>query len=138
MLKSLDVLIGFSIIMLLVSAAVTVLTQVITGALGWRGRHLVRGVVTILNQIDPKITPFCLQQIATAALRHPLIARAEGRLGTVIQREELTRVLLELAAGQEPGGKALDEYARATLKRALETNGIANPAEVLDHIHLWL
>jgi hypothetical protein len=136
MLKSLDVLIGFSIIMLLVSAAVTVFTQWFTGALGWRGRHLVRGVVTILNQIDPKITPFCLTQIATAALRHPLIARAEGRLGTVIQREELTRVLLELAAGQEPGGKALDEYARATLKRALEANGIANPAEVLDNIHL--
>jgi hypothetical protein len=143
MLKSLDVLIGFSIIMLLVSAAVTVFTQLFTGALGWRGRHLVRGVVTILNQIDPKITPFCLTQIATAALRHPLIARAEGRLGTVIQREELTRVLLELAAGQEPGGKALDEYARATLKRALEVlkralevNGIANPAEVLDNIHL--
>jgi hypothetical protein len=136
MLKSLDVLIGFSIIMLLVSAAVTVFTQLFTGALGWRGRHLVRGVVTILNQIDPKITPFCLTQIATAALRHPLIARAEGRLGTVIQREELTRVLLELAAGQEPGGKALDEYARATLKRALEANGIANPAEVLDNIHL--
>jgi hypothetical protein len=136
MLKSLDVLIGFSIIMLLVSAAVTVLTQVITGTFGWRGRHLVRGVVTILNQIDPKITPFCLRQIATAALRHPLIARAEGRLGTVIQREELTRVLLELAAGQEPGGKALDEYARSTLKRTLETNGIPNPAEVLDNIHL--
>jgi hypothetical protein len=136
MLKSLDVLIGFSIIMLLVSAAVTVLTQVITGGLGWRGRHLVRGVVTILNQIDPKIAPFCLRQIAMAALRHPLVARGEGKLGTVIQREELTRVLLELAAGQEPGGKALDEYARATLKRALETSGIANPAEVLDNIHL--
>jgi hypothetical protein len=136
MLKSIDVLIGFSIIMLLVSAAVTVLTQVITGTFGWRGRHLVRGVVTILNQIDPKITPYCLRQIATAVLRHPLIARAEGRLGTVIQREELTRVLLELAAGQEPGRKELDEYTRATLKRALETNGIANPAEVLDNIHL--
>ena len=42
MLKYLDVLIGFSIIMLLVSASVTVLTQVITGVFGWRGRHLVR------------------------------------------------------------------------------------------------
>ncbi|MBZ5590661.1 MAG: hypothetical protein LAP39_00380 [Acidobacteriia bacterium] len=136
MLKSLDILIGFSVVMLLVSIPVTVLTQLITGALGWRGRHLIRGIVTILNQIDPKITPFCLNQIATAALRHPLIARAGGKIGTVIQREELTRILLELAAGQEPGGKSLDEYARSTLKRALETNGIANPAEVLDNIHL--
>jgi hypothetical protein len=138
MLKSLDVLIGFSAIMLLVSIGVTVLTQAITDALSWRGTHLVRGIVTILNQLDPKLTRFCAQQIAEAVLRHPLIARAEGRLGTVIQREELTRVLLALAAGQEPGAKSLDEYARSTLKRALESNGIANPAEVLDDIHLLM
>ena len=136
MLKSIDILIGFSMVMLLVSMAVTLLTQVITGTLGWRSGHLVRGVMTILNQIDPKITPFCLRQISIAALRHPLITRAGGRTATVIQREELTRILLELAAGREPGGKSLDEYARATLKRTLETGGIANPAEVLDNIHL--
>ena len=136
MLKYLDILIGFSIVMLLISMAVTVLTQAVTGLLGWRARNLIRGLATILNQLDPKMTAFCLQQIATAALRHPLIARSGGKTGTVIQREELTRILLELAAGQEPGGKSLDEYARATLKRALETNGIANPSEVLDNIHL--
>ena len=28
------------------------LTQVITGALGWRGRNLVRGVITILNRVS--------------------------------------------------------------------------------------
>lgn len=122
--------------MLLVSAAVTVLTQTVTGALGWRGRNLVRGLVTILHQVDPKITAFCARQIVLAVVRHPLIARAEGKAGTVIQREELTRILLELAAGNEPGGKSLDEYARGTLKRTLETNGIADPAQVLANIHL--
>ncbi len=136
MLHSLDVLIGFAAIMLLVSAAVTMLTQAVTGALGWRGKNLVRGLVTILNQVDPKITAFCAQQIALGVVRHPLIARAEGKVGTVIQREELTRILLELAAGREPGGKSLDEYARLTLKRTLETNGIADPAQVLENIHL--
>jgi hypothetical protein len=122
--------------MLLVSVAVTVLTQLVTGALGWRGTNLVRGVMTVLNQIDPKITAYCARQIATGVLRHPLIARAEGRLGTVIQRDELTRILLELAAGREPGGKSLDEYARSILKQALEKNGIADPAEALENIHL--
>jgi len=136
MLHSLDVLIGFAAIMLLLSAAVTMLTQAVTGALGWRGKNLVRGLITILNQVDPKITAFCARQIALGVVRHPLIARAEGKLGTVIQREELTRILLELAAGHEPGGKSLDEYARATLKRTLETNGITNPAQVLENIHL--
>jgi hypothetical protein len=136
MLKSLDILIGFSAVMLLVSIAVTVLTQAISGALDWRGKNLVRGVVTILNQIDPKATPFCTRQIARAVLRHPLIARAEGKLGTVIHREELTRILLELASGREPGGKSLDEYARSTLKQSLQTSGIADPGEVLANIHL--
>ena len=136
MLKSLDILIAFSSVMLLVSVAVTLLTQAVTGALGWRSRNLLRGVITILNQLDPKATPFCAEQIAGAVLRHPLVARAEGKPGTVIQREELTRILLELGAGREPGGKSLDEYARATLKRALETNGIADPAAALENIHL--
>src|SRR5690242_2983765 len=122
--------------MLLVSVSVTLLTQAVTGALGWRGRNLLRGVITILNQIDPKATPFCTEQIAGAVLRHPLVAPAEGKPGTVIQREELIRILLELGAGREPGGKLLDEYARSTLKRALETNGIADPAEVLENIQL--
>lgn len=136
MLKSLDILIGFAAVMALVSVGVTLLTQVVTGALNWRSRNLLRGVMTILNQIDPKATPFAVEQIAGAVLRHPLVARAEGKLGTVIQREELTRILLELAAGNEPGGKALDEYARQTLKRMLEANGIQNPAAVLENIHL--
>jgi hypothetical protein len=130
------VLIGFAAIMLLLSAAVTMLTQAVTGVLGWRGKNLVRGLITILNQVDPKITAFCARQIALGVVRHPLIARAEGKAGTVIQREELTRILLDLAAGHEPGGRSLDEYARLTLKRTLETNGIANPAQVLENIHL--
>ena len=136
MLKSLDVIIGFSAVMLLVSMGVTLLTQAVTGALNWRSRNLLGGVITILNQIDPKAAPFTVRQIAGAVLRHPLIARAEGKLGTVIQREELTRILLELAAGNEPGGKALDEYARQTLKQMLEANGIQDPAAVLENIHL--
>jgi len=136
MLKSLDALIGFTTVMLLLSAAVTVLTQALTGVFGWRGTNLVRGLVTILNQIDPKITPFCAQQIAGAVLRHPLVSRAEGKLGTVIQRDELTRILLDLAAGSEPGGKLLDEYARMALKKAIESAGIGDPAATLENFHL--
>jgi len=128
-LKSLDSLIGFTAVILLVSVGVTLLTQVVTGALNWRSRNLLRGVMTILNQIDPKATPFAVEQIAGAVLRHPLVARAQDKMGTVIQREELTRILLELAAGNEPGGKALDEYARQTLTHLLQlaADRVRNP-----------
>jgi hypothetical protein len=136
MFKSLDVLIGFAAILLLVSLAVTALVQTVTTMLGWRGRNLVNGVMAILNQLDPKMTPYCARQIAAAVLRQPLIARAEGGRATVLQREELTSILLELAAGLEPGGKSLDEVARSILKKSLENNGIANPAEVLQNFAL--
>ena len=93
--------------MLLLSVAVTILTQAVTGALGWRSAHLVRGLAIILNQLDPKLTRYFAEQIARAVLSHPLVARAEGKPGSVIQREELLRILLELAAAREPGGKSL-------------------------------
>ncbi len=136
MFKSLDVLIGFAAILLLVSLAVTALVQTVTTLLAWRSRNLLHGVIAILNQIDPKMPRFCARQIAGAVLRQPLIARAQGGRATVLQREELTCILLELAAGREPGGKSLDEIARSILKKALENNGVANPAEVLQNFEL--
>ena len=99
--------------MLLVNAAVTVLPQAATGVLGWRGKNLVRGLVTILNQLDPKITEFCAQQIALGVVRHLLIARDEGKVETVIQREELTRILL--AFGGRPQARVAN---RSTSTRA--------------------
>jgi hypothetical protein len=51
--------------------------------------------------------PFCIDQIAGAVPRHPPVTGAEGKLGTVILRNELTRILLELASGGEPGARRL-------------------------------
>ncbi len=65
--------------MLLLSVAVTILTQAITGALNWRSAHLLRGLMTILHQLDPKLTDYFARQMAGAVLRHPLVARAEGK-----------------------------------------------------------
>jgi hypothetical protein len=136
MLKSLDVLIGFAFIMLLASMAVTALTQAITSACQWRGKHLYDGLVSLLGQIDPKLTRFSAEQIAAAVLTHPLIAQSGGKPGAVIQREEFIRILLELAAGREPGGKSMDGFVRATLKKVLESRGIAEPGVVLEDIQL--
>ena len=55
MLKSLDVLIGLTVIMLALSMGVTMLTQFATAMLNSRGRHLRRGIIDLLNQIDPAL-----------------------------------------------------------------------------------
>jgi hypothetical protein len=130
MLKSIDVLIGLTVVMLALSMAVTVVTQVITTVLNSRGRHLKAGVISLLNEIDPRLTGQIADAIATSVLKHPLIHGARGRLGSVIQREELTKLLLDLGAGR--GTLAAD--ARGALRAALEANGIEHPGDTLKDI----
>ena len=51
MLKSIDVLLGLSVVMLMVSLVVTVLTQAITNLLQTRGKNLLDGIAGLLRQI---------------------------------------------------------------------------------------
>jgi hypothetical protein len=137
MLKSLDVLIGLTVIMLALSMGVTMLTQFATTVLNSRGRHLKRGIMDLLNQIDPALATKAgaaeqnvAGRIADAILTHPLISATGRRLGTVVHREELTRLLLFLT----DDAAALDEDAKAILKQTLARNGIADPAGTLKRI----
>jgi hypothetical protein len=52
-LKSLDVLMGLTAIMLALSMAVTMMTQFTTTVFDGRGRHLKRGLADLLGQLDP-------------------------------------------------------------------------------------
>jgi hypothetical protein len=137
MLKSLDVLIGLTVIMLALSMGVTMLTQFATTVLNSRGRHLKRGIMDLLNQIDPSLAVKAAAaeqsvagRIADAILTHPLISATARRLGTVVHREELTRLLLYLT----DDSAALDDEAKAGLKQTLARNGIADPAGTLRKI----
>jgi len=84
MMKSLDILIGVSAVMLAVSMLVTVITHIITTLLNTRGGHLRRGLGDILKQIDPVLSDEIAKQISNAALRHPLVNDVTWRLGTVV------------------------------------------------------
>jgi len=137
MLKSLDVLIGLTVIMLALSMGVTMLTQFVTAMVNSRGRHLKRGIVDLLNQIDPALAKKAVDakeslagRIAEAVLTHPLISSTGRRLGTVVHREELTRLLLYLV----DDSSELEAGARAELKQVLVRNGIADPAGTLKKI----
>jgi len=137
MLKTLDVLIGLTVIMLVLSMGVTMLTQFVTTVLNSRGRHLKRGVVDLLNQIDPALkqksgtsAESLAGRIADAVLTHPLISASGRRLGTVVHREELTRLLLYLA----DDSATLEQAAKTELKQVLARNGISDPAATLKKI----
>ncbi len=125
MLESLDVLIGFTTVMLLASMAVTFLTQAVIEILNLRGRKLWDGLSLLLRQVNPEALRPHARQIARAVLKHPLVG-AGGRLGGVIQREEFVEMLLELASRKAPP-PALPDDAREALARALAASGVTDP-----------
>jgi hypothetical protein len=129
MLKTIDVVIGLSVVMLLASLIVTVLTQFVTSVWNGRGRHLLQGIADLLRQVDPGMERAVAEEISAAVLTHPLIRAVGRRYGDVIQRDELTKILLELAAGTGP--KKLEDGARSRLLKALEDNGIDDPAAAI-------
>ena len=150
MLKSLDVLIGLVVVLLALSMAVTVITQSITALINSRGRHLRRGLTDLLQQIDPALTAVLSKEISTRVLSHPLVSGSNtpldetgpvawfrslfggSRLGNVVHREEFTKLLMALAAGE--GSASLAAGTEQTLKAALARNGVADPAGSLKAI----
>jgi len=76
MLKSLDILIGFSVVMLAMSMSVTLIIQWILHLSEMRGKKLLEGVAELLRHIDPDlVTAETAKQIANRVLTHPMIAR---------------------------------------------------------------
>jgi hypothetical protein len=142
MLKSLDVMIGLAMIMLALSMAVTVITQFVTTVTNSRGRHLRRGIADMLEQLDPALKNAATRAaagflqtsrakaIATAVLSHPLVSASARRLGSVVHREELTRLLIVFATDEAQ----LAPDVKEALKKALERNGITNPAQTLSNV----
>jgi hypothetical protein len=132
MLKSIDVLIGLTVIMLALSMAVTVMTQFLTTVINSRGQYLKRGLIDLLSQIDPGLDKKVAGAVAKAVLKNPLVNATWGRLGSVVHREEFTKLLLHLATRNGDG--QLDAGARDALKAALKNNGIEDPDAVLKNI----
>jgi len=131
MLKTVDIFIGLSLVMLLVSMIVTVLTQAATALLSSRGKYLMKGVADMLGQLNPDMPREIAEEISQKVLTHPLVSGVNGKLGTVIHREELTKLLLELGAADGP--QKLSNEAQAALQSALVKNGICrngNPEEI--------
>jgi hypothetical protein len=135
MLKTIDIFIGLALVMLLVSMIVTVITQIATTLLNSRGKHLKNGIADMLEQLHPGITRGFAEEIADTALRNPLVSDANGQLGNVVHREELTKLLLEL--GADDGPKKLSAEARQALCYALVENGVCQngtPDQIRDQI----
>jgi hypothetical protein len=118
MLSTLDILIGFTVVMLIISMPVTMLTQAMISFFNLRGAALHHGVVGLLGLLDPRLKATAGVN-ADRILGNPLVAKrtllgslpwigslmndhwlALDRAGT-IHREELAKLILGLAIGPD-------------------------------------
>ena len=132
MLKSVDVLIGLSVVMLIGSFVVTLLTQALTSLINTRGSHLFRGLVDILQHLDPGLDQKIAEEIIRNVVENPLVSEVSHRFATVVSREEFTTLLLDFAAGS--GVPKLSETTLAALRSALQKNGVSAPDQTLNNI----
>jgi hypothetical protein len=131
MLKSLDLVIGATTVLLLFSMAVTAVTQIVSEALERRGKHLQMGLTDLLQQLGISDRGHAAY-IAEQLLLHPLVAGPGRKLGNVIFREEFTKLLLDFAGNQ--GIRNLKSDARDALSLMLQANGVNNAQETLKNI----
>ena len=134
MLKSLDILIGLIVILLALSMAVTLVTQVISTAVNRRGRDLRRGLVDLLQELDPVLTLEHSEKIATEILTHPLVSGSRTswtghrRVGRTLQLERLDPSLPNTVRQnapilQEAGSDRTSQRFTVVLARKKMSNG---------------
>ncbi len=130
-LKYVDILIGLSLVMVLVSTIVLAITQTLLNSTFARARHLQRGLRRLILGVEPTLMRPHTRYLSALIVRHPLIgqqtilnvvrqriddARAKYAKqknkdveplppispGSVVQREELAYLMIEFAAGEGP------------------------------------
>ncbi len=102
MLKQLDVLIGFAVVMSIVSMLIMVVNQMILSGLQLRGKQLMDALEAMFKTLKPDLGEKA-KALAEAVLRHPAISDSAKRgdkrgLASAIRPEELLDVLRSLAA----------------------------------------
>lgn len=139
LLTYLDVSIGFALIMLLACSIVTALSQWLLNLFNQRAVVLKQGLMRLMAQVDRGLEPH-VDALVERVLLHPLVAgkdwMGKDRPGSVIQREELIRVLLDVATGQSIPGTRLGADTVSALRQAFgwkPTDGVT-PQVRLDAI----
>ena len=126
-LKQLDVLIGFAVVMTMVSLAVTVINQMILSGLQMRGKQLMGALEAMFKNLKPDLGEKA-KALAEAILRHPVISDSaksgdKRGLASAIRPEELLAILKKLeASATDPtkwiGNETLKHVDQAALQKS--------------------
>ncbi len=136
MLQTIDILLGVTVVMLIVSMCVTMITQAWVRLRETRGKKLLEGLSDLMQQIDPTLDRTMADGVAGALLRHPLVSEGQSRLGATIHREEFTNLLLELGSGNLPTelrANVTTDVEQAIAKILLD-HGVTDPQKTLENV----
>src|SRR5436190_2445833 len=78
MLNTIDTVIGFAVIMTVVSLLITILVQMVSSALSLRGKNLANALALTFQTIDPKIGEHA-HSLAAQILRDPIFSDSISR-----------------------------------------------------------
>jgi hypothetical protein len=147
MLNQLDTLIGFAVVMAVVSLLITIVTQMVSAGLGLRGKYLADALETMIHKIDPTINDQVHdlgEQLAKWILTHPVLSdsglpmspngwdqipliawlRRRWRIASAIRPDELFQILQDVA-GVSPN-KALEKHAELEVMAALAREALVD------------
>jgi hypothetical protein len=119
MLDSIDTLIAFVTIMLVVSMLITIAVQMLAAALNLRGINLAKGLVNTFNTILPGFEDQAkgfADRILSGRLLSDTGARSTGRRATAVRPEEVFDAIQRLATGRREAPEELRNNARRILQ----------------------
>lgn len=127
-MKYLDVLTGLTIVMVLLSPLVAGITHVLLWLIGERSARLQVALENLIR-LAARLSAEEARSLARSVLLHPVVGRpafllCRSRPGDVVSRDELTRILSELA-----------EEADTDVKRRLAE--LLKSGEVVSRINAW-
>src|SRR4030095_12541605 len=123
MLDSLDTLIAFVLIMLVVSLVITIAVQMTSAALNLRGLNLLKGLSSTFAVIDPELEQNT-KDLARLILKGPLLSDSFlpdwpvirwWRHSAAIRPDEVFDAIHRIATGRRPSNPTLQKTARTLL-----------------------
>ena len=132
MLDSLDTLIAFVTIMLVVSMLITIAVQMLAAALNLRGINLGKGLVNTFNTILPGFEDQAKgfsDRILSGRLLSDTSAHRTGRRATAVRPQEVFDAMLRIATGRREAPVEVRNNARRILQGLGVREAVLNAAE---------
>src|SRR5688572_11157302 len=133
-LDNVDTVIGFVVVILLLSLVVTTIVQMVVWLTNLRGVNLAWGVHKLFREFSG-LDKTAAQLLARKVLEHPGLATFAGRKITAIRKEELLRLLPDtLSRIEKLDAKEAPDPIKSSLRRSVSSQWVREAHAALQTI----